>query len=179
VLRGRRAPFTKWFPYSNACRMGFASPGPGRFSRISLIGSHTARSATLGVFTPWRTPSPNGTAVERQATDSPSPGGEGWGEGELSFQLAKKFHGDNQRVRLNFGAWCLEFLWSLVFGVSSWLWHSPFMPHRPPRKKKSQSKPGVLEDRQLRATQLAHQRHQAMSTHSTLSRLRNRKSDLK
>jgi hypothetical protein len=53
------------------------------------------------------------------------------------------------------------------------------MPHRPPRKKKSQSKPGELENRILRATQLADQRHQANATHSTLSRLRNRKSDLK
>ena len=40
------------------------------------IGSQTARSAALGVFTPGRTHSPNGTAVERQANDSPSP----WGE---------------------------------------------------------------------------------------------------
>jgi hypothetical protein len=53
------------------------------------------------------------------------------------------------------------------------------MPHRPPRKKKSQSKPGELENRQLRAMQMANQRHQARTTHSTLSRLRNRKSDLK
>jgi len=40
------------------------------------IGGRTARSPALGVLTPWRTHSPNGTAVERQSNDSPSPGWE-------------------------------------------------------------------------------------------------------
>jgi hypothetical protein len=53
------------------------------------------------------------------------------------------------------------------------------MPHRPPRKKKPQSQSGQLENRDLLALQQANQRHQARTAHSTLSRLRNRKSDLK
>jgi hypothetical protein len=52
------------------------------------------------------------------------------------------------------------------------------MPHRPKRKK-TESKPGELDTRQLRADQLAAQRHRDFATRSALSRLRNRKSDLK
>jgi hypothetical protein len=53
------------------------------------------------------------------------------------------------------------------------------MPYRPRRSKKSESKPGELENRQFRSDQLSDQRRQAMVTRSTLARLRNRKSDLK
>jgi len=53
------------------------------------------------------------------------------------------------------------------------------MPYRPKRSKKSEPKPGELDIRQLRADQLAAQRHRDLATRSTLSRLRNRKSDLK
>jgi hypothetical protein len=47
------------------------------------------------------------------------------------------------------------------------------------QSKKPEFKPGDLERRQLRANQLAEQRRREMATRSTLSRLRNRKSDLK
>jgi hypothetical protein len=53
------------------------------------------------------------------------------------------------------------------------------MPHRPPRAKKNPAKPGDLENRQAYSNQLADQRRREMATRSTLSRLRNRKSDLK
>jgi hypothetical protein len=53
------------------------------------------------------------------------------------------------------------------------------MPNHPPRTQKSQLKLGKLENRQLHSAQLANQRRQEMATRSTLSRLRNRKSDLK
>jgi hypothetical protein len=53
------------------------------------------------------------------------------------------------------------------------------MPHRPKRSGKVQVKPGELDNRQARANQLADQRRRQMDTRSTLSRLRNRKSDLK
>jgi hypothetical protein len=53
------------------------------------------------------------------------------------------------------------------------------MPHRPQRSKKVEPKPGELENRQARSSQLWDQRRREMSTRSTLSRLRNRKSDLK
>jgi hypothetical protein len=70
--------------------------------------------------------------------------------------------------------------------LSDGLWRSGseagrlrYMPHRPPRKKQAQVKAGDLENRQLRSQQLATQRRQSMTTHSILSRLRNRKSDIK
>jgi len=53
------------------------------------------------------------------------------------------------------------------------------MPHRPPRKKKPEAAPGALEHLQDRAQQQSEQRRREMATRSTLSRLRNRKSDLK
>jgi hypothetical protein len=53
------------------------------------------------------------------------------------------------------------------------------MPYRPQRSKKSEPKPGEPKSRQFRADQLSDQRRREMSTRSTLSRLRNRKSDLK
>jgi hypothetical protein len=53
------------------------------------------------------------------------------------------------------------------------------MPYRPQRSKKPESKPGELGNQQSRANQIADQRRREMATRSTLSRLRNRKSDLK
>jgi hypothetical protein len=53
------------------------------------------------------------------------------------------------------------------------------MPYRPKKSKKSHPKPGELESGQFRANQFADQRRREMATRSTLSRLRNRKSDLK
>jgi hypothetical protein len=53
------------------------------------------------------------------------------------------------------------------------------MPYRPPRPKKPELKPGELENRQFHSNQQADQRRREMATRSTLSRLRNRKSDLK
>lgn len=53
------------------------------------------------------------------------------------------------------------------------------MPHRPPRKKKQQPEPGELDHRRDRFEQLSEQRRRELATRSTLSRLRNRKSDLK
>ena len=53
------------------------------------------------------------------------------------------------------------------------------MPYRPRRSKKPEPKPGELESQQSRANQISDQRRREMATRSTLSRLRNRKSDLK
>jgi hypothetical protein len=53
------------------------------------------------------------------------------------------------------------------------------MPYRPKRSKKTGPKPGELGFDQVRANQFADQRRREMATRSTLSRLRNRKSDLK
>jgi hypothetical protein len=53
------------------------------------------------------------------------------------------------------------------------------MPYRPKRSKKPEPKPGELGFDQVRANQFVDQRHRDMVTRSTLSRLRNRKSDLK
>jgi hypothetical protein len=54
------------------------------------------------------------------------------------------------------------------------------MPYRPPRKsKKSDLIPGASEIGQVRAHQFSDLRRRDMATRSTLSRLRNRKSDLK
>lgn len=53
------------------------------------------------------------------------------------------------------------------------------MPYRPKRAKKSELKPGELASSQVRANQSADQHRRDMATRSTLSRLRNRKSDLK
>lgn len=53
------------------------------------------------------------------------------------------------------------------------------MPYRPRKSNKAQRKAGELENQQTRANKLSGQRYHAMATRSTLSRLRNRKSDLK
>jgi hypothetical protein len=53
------------------------------------------------------------------------------------------------------------------------------MPYRPQKLKNSEPKPGELKSHQFRADQRSDQRRREMSTRSTLSRLRNRKSDLK
>jgi hypothetical protein len=53
------------------------------------------------------------------------------------------------------------------------------MPYRPQRSKKTNLKPGELENRQFHFGQLSDQRRREVATRSTLSRLRNRKSDLK
>ena len=53
------------------------------------------------------------------------------------------------------------------------------MPYRPKRSKKSETKPGELGNSLARANQLSDQRRRDVATRSTLSRLRNRKSDLK
>jgi hypothetical protein len=53
------------------------------------------------------------------------------------------------------------------------------MPYRPRRSKRSEPKPGELESQQAHANQLSDQRRRELATRSTLSRLRNRKSDLK
>jgi hypothetical protein len=47
------------------------------------------------------------------------------------------------------------------------------------QSKKSEPKPGALENRKFRSNQQSDQRRREMATRSTLSRLRNRKSDLK
>jgi hypothetical protein len=52
------------------------------------------------------------------------------------------------------------------------------MPHRPPRKKKTQPQPGELPGKS-RFNHDADHRQRDMATRSMLSRLRNRKSDLK
>ena len=57
--------------------------------------------------------------------------------------------------------------------------HSLPMPYRPKRTKKPDLKPGEFGNRDARANQFADQRRRDMATRSTLSRLRNRKSDLK
>jgi len=53
------------------------------------------------------------------------------------------------------------------------------MPYRPKKSKKSNAKLGELTSGQFRADQFQEQRRRDMATRSTLSRLRNRKSDLK
>jgi len=53
------------------------------------------------------------------------------------------------------------------------------VPYRPKRTKKTGLKPGEFGNRDDRANQHAEQRRRDMATRSTLSRLRNRKSDLK
>lgn len=53
------------------------------------------------------------------------------------------------------------------------------MPNRPQKLKKSEPEPGELKKHQFRVDQHLDLRHQEMTTLSTLSRLRNRKSDLK
>lgn len=57
--------------------------------------------------------------------------------------------------------------------------HNVAMPYRPKRSKKSQAKTGELASDQSRAYQFLDQRRRDSATRSTLSRLRNRKSDLK
>lgn len=52
------------------------------------------------------------------------------------------------------------------------------MPYRPKRAVKPESKPGEFAG-ELRERQRSAQRHAQMATRSTLSRLRNRKSDAK
>jgi hypothetical protein len=53
------------------------------------------------------------------------------------------------------------------------------MPHRPTKSQKTKPKPGALEISQVRANQFSDRRRRDINTRSTLSRLRNRKSDLK
>ena len=53
------------------------------------------------------------------------------------------------------------------------------MPYRPKRSRKTEPKTGGLENNLLRANQVSEQRRRDLATRSTLSRLRNRKSDLK
>jgi len=53
------------------------------------------------------------------------------------------------------------------------------MTNRPQRPTKPETKPAEQESRPFRANQLQDQRRREMATRSTLSRLRNRKSDLK
>jgi hypothetical protein len=53
------------------------------------------------------------------------------------------------------------------------------MPYRPKKSKKSQTKAGAVESEQSRAYQFFDRRRRDADTRSTLSRLRNRKSDLK
>jgi hypothetical protein len=53
------------------------------------------------------------------------------------------------------------------------------MPYRPRRAKKPETKPGDPSSQQFQANQAAEQRRRDNATRSTLSRLRNRKSDLK
>jgi len=63
--------------------------------------------------------------------------------------------------------------------LSACVYHVARMPYRPQKLKKSEPKPGELKSHQFRADQRSDQRRREMSTRSTLSRLRNRKSDLK
>ncbi len=53
------------------------------------------------------------------------------------------------------------------------------MSHTPNKSKKSRTKPNEMKSGQGRANQFLDLRRQALATRSTLSRLRNRKSDLK
>jgi hypothetical protein len=53
------------------------------------------------------------------------------------------------------------------------------MPYRPKRSKKNETKSGEPGFDQVNANQFADRRRRDMATRSTLSRLRNRKSDLK
>jgi hypothetical protein len=53
------------------------------------------------------------------------------------------------------------------------------MPYRPKRSKKPEPRPGEQGFDQINANQFADRRRRDMATRSTLSRLRNRKSDLK
>jgi hypothetical protein len=53
------------------------------------------------------------------------------------------------------------------------------MPYRPRKSKKSEPKSGELRNPQSHADQPSDLRRRDMITRSTLSRLRNRKSDLK
>jgi hypothetical protein len=53
------------------------------------------------------------------------------------------------------------------------------MPYRPKRAAKPESKPGEFASSDLRERQRSEQRRAQMATRSTLSRLRNRKSDAK
>ena len=53
------------------------------------------------------------------------------------------------------------------------------MTNRPKRSPKSDTTPAALLSGQARAHQIIDQRRRDMATRSTLSRLRNRKSDLK
>ena len=59
------------------------------------------------------------------------------------------------------------------------LCHYAVMSHTPNKSKKSRTKPNEMKSGQGRANQFLDLRRQALATRSTLSRLRNRKSDLK
>ncbi len=67
----------------------------------------------------------------------------------------------------------------LILANYAGTWHAVIMPHRPPRAKKPEQKSGEPGDRNSRENQAAEQRRRELATRSTLSRLRNRKSDLK
>ncbi len=53
------------------------------------------------------------------------------------------------------------------------------MPYRPKKARKTEPKTGELENHLFRSNQVSEQRRRDLATRSTLSRLRNRKSDLK
>ena len=57
--------------------------------------------------------------------------------------------------------------------------HDVAMPYRPKKSKKFQMKPGELSNARSHDHQFLDQRRRDSATRSTLSRLRNRKSDLK
>jgi hypothetical protein len=59
------------------------------------------------------------------------------------------------------------------------VYHLACMPYRPQKLRKSESKAGELKKDQFRADQHSDLRHREMTTRSTLSRLRNRRSALK
>lgn len=58
-------------------------------------------------------------------------------------------------------------------------WHAPSMSHRSKRYPKSETLPAAAPAGPVRTQQLFEQRRRDQATRSTLSRLRNRKSDLK
>ena len=59
------------------------------------------------------------------------------------------------------------------------VWHYQFMSRNLNKSKKSRTRPNEMKSDQGRANQFLDLRRQALATRSTLSRLRNRKSDLK
>jgi hypothetical protein len=71
--------------------------------------------------------------------------------------------------------------WQLLLAFLAAMWHCSLMPYRPRNssKIKPDGKASGLESNQARAYQYSEQRRRDAATRSTLSRLRNRKSDLK